>query len=121
MADINNGGFHQFFTNSTGVFAPEMIEWFERAELPKAAAIVREAVAVFGPDFPRSQEKRQEFLARFPGETREEFDPFVTLDDRFYDALADTTFDDACDRWLREVCGIDDLRTPPRRTTKTDP
>lgn len=121
VADINNGGFHQFFSNSTGVFAPEMVEWFERADLPKAATIMREAIAVFGTDFPRSQEKRQEFLAKFPGETREEADPFIMLDDRFYDVLPSMTFDDACDRWLNGVCGIKDLRTPPGRETKPEP
>ena len=34
-SDIDNGGFHQFFSNSTGVFAPEMIEWFDTQDSPR--------------------------------------------------------------------------------------
>ena len=109
-SDIDNGGFHQFFGNGTGVFAPEMAEWLERAGLTKGASIVRKAMAVFGPEFPRSQDARQEFLSRFGGESREEWDPFFELDDRFYAATKDELFDEAGNRWLRDVCGIKRLR-----------
>jgi len=34
VSDIENGGLHQFFWNGTGVFAPEMIEWLDRAGMP---------------------------------------------------------------------------------------
>ncbi len=40
-SDIENGGFHQFFSNPTGVLAPEMIEWFERAGLAESASVLR--------------------------------------------------------------------------------
>ncbi len=111
-ADIDNGGFHQFFSNGTGVVAPEMIEWFERAGLAESASIVREATAVFGKVFPRSQKLRRKFLASFDGETRADWDPFFKLDDRFYASLPydKHVFDAAADRWLREVCGIKNLR-----------
>jgi hypothetical protein len=110
-ADICNGGFHQFFSNHTGGFAPEMIEWFERAGLTETASVVREAIAVFGQAFPRSQHVRGERLAAFEGATREDCDPFYQMDDRFYASLPrdEHVFDAAADRWLREVCGITSL------------
>lgn len=111
--DIDNGGFHQFFSNSTGVFAPEMVEWFERSGLQESAAAVRDAMAAFGDDFPRSREVRNAFLESIDGDQAwgDEFDPFHDMDERFYNSLPyqDGVFDTAADRWLREVCGIKSL------------
>jgi hypothetical protein len=110
-SDIENGGFHQFFSNPTGVVAPEMIEWFERAGLPESASVLREATALFGKGFPRSQAARREFLTSFDGATRADWDPFFKLDDRFYASVPmdKDKFEAAADRWLREVCGIANL------------
>jgi hypothetical protein len=108
-SDIANGGFHQFFTNPTGVFAPEMIEWLSRADLPQTAAVMKQAIAKFGKVFPRARHARQEFLAAFEGDSQEEWDPFYALDDQFYGSLPSNVFDAAADLWLRETCGIDRL------------
>ena len=108
-SDIDNGGFHQFFGNGTGVFAPEMAEWLDRSGLTDAANVVQDAIDKFGPTFPRSQSKRQEFLARIPGDSRKEWDPFRELDNRFYDATEDEQFDAAANEWLRQTCGIQGL------------
>jgi len=110
-ADIDNGGFHQFFTNWTGIFAPEMVEWFERAGLLDAARVTREALAVFGDDYSRSQEERQTFLDKFKVSEEDDWDrelddPFYDLDRRFVSSEA---FDKAADEWLRSVCGIQNL------------
>ncbi len=113
-SDIENGGLHQFFTNDTGKFAPEMVEWFERTGQPQVASCLREAMAVFGEKFPRSREERQDFLSKFPGETRDDFDPFVEIDDRLMPSFPETPqFDEICNRWLRETCGIQDLHDEP--------
>jgi hypothetical protein len=105
-SDIDNGGFHQFFSNGTGVFAPEMAEWFERSGLNEAAKAVRDAIAVFGRDFPRSRHARQAFLAKFEGESREEWDPFRAMNERFYESATNRAFDEAANEWLRQECGI---------------
>lgn len=107
-SDIDNGGFHQFFRNGTGVFAPEMAEWFERSGQTDAAAVIRDAMHVFGTDFPRSQDQRREFLGKFDGNSREEWDPFCEVDDRFYAATDE--FENTANKWLREVCGVKRLR-----------
>jgi Domain of unknown function (DUF4375) len=108
---IENGGFHSFFRGWIGIFAPEMTEWFERAGLAETAQVVKEATSVFGRVFPRSQDLRRQLLASFPGEAREEWDPFSQMDDRFYASLpyGGDAYDAAADRWLREVCGIKSL------------
>ena len=111
-SDIENGGFHQFFTNGTGVFAPEMIEWFERTGFPETASLMKQAVAKFGDVFPRSQSERLKFLEQFSGDSQAEWDPFHELNEPFYDSVSrrDDLYDAAADKWLRETCGITDLR-----------
>jgi len=43
--EVNNGGFHQFFTNSSYEFAPVIVEALERIGADDAAELAREAVA----------------------------------------------------------------------------
>lgn len=109
-SDIDNGGFHQFFHNHTGTYAPEMAEWLENASLTDAARIVRQAIGVFGPEFPRSQADRQRFLAEFDGESREQWDPFFEMDNHFYGAADGQIYELAVSKWLRETCGIRKLK-----------
>jgi hypothetical protein len=113
-SDIDNGGLHQFFGNGTGTFAPEMQEWFERAGLSESGAVIAEAMTIFGPDFQRSHQLRRDFLDQFREESRwqprEEYDPFIALDSRFYAATPNDVFDAAANAWLKDVCGIRRLR-----------
>ncbi|MGV3484242.1 MAG: DMP19 family protein [Planctomycetaceae bacterium] len=117
-ADIDNGGLHQFFGNSTGRFAPEMVEWLERSGLTDAAIVLREAMQVFGEEFPRSQSSRQQVLAKFEAPTREEGDPFYEMDDRFFAATKDEVFEQVANNWLREMCGINRLRDGSQSGTR---
>jgi hypothetical protein len=119
ITNIDVGGFRSLFINAEGACAPEMVEWLEHAGLSETAAIVRKATAVFGPEFPRSQDQRHEFLKKSLN-SKGEADPFLEWDTRFSESFSQEKFDDACDHWLREVCGIKDLKAPPRRESKTD-
>jgi Domain of unknown function (DUF4375) len=85
-AEVANGGLFQFFTNATGVLAPEALEAYQHLRLADLAEVLLEAMAVFGPSYPRRQEERQARLIRIPGKPRQEWDPFVALDERFYSA-----------------------------------
>jgi hypothetical protein len=98
-SEVSNGGLHQFFTNSTGILAPEAVEAFRRVGFGAAAAILEEAMAFFDTPYPRDQEVRVARLRAVPGERREEWDPFFRLDERFYEALgpAHAPFYDALD------------------------
>ncbi len=48
--EMNNGGMHQYLLNSSGDFAKETPRVFRRLGAEKAAVLVEEANAFFGPD-----------------------------------------------------------------------
>jgi hypothetical protein len=83
QSEVRNGGLHQFFSNPTGVLAPEALEGFSAIGLAEWAGILAEAVRFFGSPYPREQAARQELLVRHRGR-RQEWDPFYQLDERFY-------------------------------------
>jgi len=85
--EVCNGGFHQYFTNSTAHHAPEAIIGFRELGLNDIADIAQHAVAIFGETFPRKRNDREEFLAAFVGDDESEWNPFYKLDDAFYQAL----------------------------------
>lgn len=106
-------GFHQYFTNSTGHHAPEAIIGFCELGLNDVADIVRQAVAVFGEDFPRKRAEREEFLASFDGDDVSEWNPFHKVDDAFSEAIkipgAPELYDDdrftmAAKKYASEAC-----------------
>jgi hypothetical protein len=87
QSEVRNGGLHQFFSNSTGVLAPEALEGFRAIGLIEWADILAEAMQFFSTPYPREQTDRRGLLARKRGRRREEWDPFYLLDARFYDWL----------------------------------
>ena len=96
-SEVCNGGLHQLFTNSTGVVVPEAIVGFRSMALPEVAAIIAEAARFFGEPFPRDQARRIEALERYErGQTdSDNWNPFVELDERFYEALGSDDEEDA--------------------------
>lgn len=86
-AEVYNGGFHQYFDNSSGLNAPEAADNFQELGLDDVADLVKEAMLVFGSDFPRDREARQAFLEAIPGDEPSEWNPFFLLDDRFYEII----------------------------------
>ncbi len=48
LAEVNNGGHDQFFTNSTGVVWPDALEAFETFGPAEAAKVLHEAAERFG-------------------------------------------------------------------------
>lgn len=65
QSEVLNGGFVQFFANSTGVLAPEAIEGFKAIGMPKTAELVTEALTTLGPTYPRSRSTRHRGLRAF--------------------------------------------------------
>jgi hypothetical protein len=47
VGEVSNGGFDQFFLNSTGLLAPDAVEGFRRIGMPEAADLVTRARAIF--------------------------------------------------------------------------
>ena len=63
--EVNNGGFHQFFSNSTGNETAEIIQALETIGAKKIAAIVKRAAAKFpGGMPPKDREARNILLDR---------------------------------------------------------
>jgi HEAT repeat protein len=80
--EVNNGGFSQFFVNSSGDHWLDALAGLEAIGAKERESILREAIARFAPDSPaenRSQRQRQ--LAKIARKTD---DPFHDLDDRYY-------------------------------------
>ena len=86
-SEVYNGGFHQYFSNSTGLHAPEAVLGFRALGLDDIADIVDRAIAVFGKDYPRARTTREEFLDAIEGDDISEWNPFFELDDEFYEAI----------------------------------
>jgi uncharacterized protein DUF4375 len=116
-SEVSNGGLHQFFTNPTGVLAPEALEGLTVLRLGRAARVLRDAMAFFGRRYPRVQAVRARKLARLQGDDEAESDPFARLDDKFFSATEG--FDDAADRYAAK-CKAQANR-PLQRTAKLPP
>ena len=60
--EVNNGGFSQYFYNSSGNFANEVVDAFTQIGAHKTAEICKKAVAVFNGHVPEDREERQSLL-----------------------------------------------------------
>jgi len=98
-AQVCNGGFHYFFTNYTGVLAPEALAAFRTLNLNEVAAVVEEAMSFFGTPYPRELDVRIAMLDSIPAETAAARDPFTTLDERFYGLLPENHFELTADAY----------------------
>lgn len=66
--EFSNGGVHQFFFNSAGNLAPEVLEAFEALNLPRQAAVMRRALAMFAAPYERDTATRR--ARYFPSGTK---------------------------------------------------
>jgi hypothetical protein len=104
QSEVCNGGFHQFFCNSTGVLAPEALNGFLAIGLHEWARLLEEAMRFFGRSYPREREVRVQELPSASGE-REKWDPFFSLDEQFYEWLhaEDYRFERAADEYAKSI------------------
>lgn len=93
-AEVNNGGFSQYFLNSTSASAPFVVEALETISAPKTADICRRAIAVAFPDgLPANPAVTSELAADFSDEILE---ALGELDGEFMDyphSLTDLLYD----------------------------
>src|SRR5215207_7115219 len=89
VSEVCNGGFHQLFTNLTGVLVPEAVTGFRSMALVELGDITSEAASFFGHSYPREQMPRIEALERYAARSGspDNGNPFDHFDDRFYSAL----------------------------------
>ncbi|MGL4311844.1 MAG: DMP19 family protein [Paracoccaceae bacterium] len=62
MAEVFNGGVHQYFTNSSGTLAPETADVLERMDLHEHGRALRQAMALYGADYPRDTDARRAMM-----------------------------------------------------------
>ena len=60
--EVNNGGFDQFFFNSSGNLANEVVHAFTEIGAVKTADICRKAFSVYGEEVPADRDERQDIL-----------------------------------------------------------
>lgn len=61
-AEVNNGGFSQFFYNSSGDFANELVDSFMSIGAEKIANICKKAIESFCCEIPVNRDDREKFL-----------------------------------------------------------
>ncbi|HJS52092.1 MAG TPA: DUF4375 domain-containing protein [Pyrinomonadaceae bacterium] len=86
-AEVYNGGFHQYFSNPTGLHAPEAVLGFRKLGLDDIATLVEKTVSVFGATYPREHDVRENFLESIPSSERIEWNPFADMDEEFYEII----------------------------------
>lgn len=87
QSEVCNGGLHQFFSNSTGILAPEAVIGFAAMGMPKLAVCVQQAMQFFGDSYPRDYDLRNEALEAYSLAHPDEWNPFVADDELFYGLL----------------------------------
>jgi hypothetical protein len=81
-AEVNNGGFSQYFYNSSNETAGFVVEALETIGAPQTAAICREAIsAAFPAGLPATFEETRNAAADFPDDVDAKLD---ALDQQFY-------------------------------------
>ena len=81
--EVNNGGFSQFFYNSSGNFSNDLVSAFTAIGANATAAICQKAITAFGRDIPVDRDEREEMLAELESEKIDEI--LEECDDAFYD------------------------------------
>lgn len=81
--EVNNGGFSQFFYNSSGDFAGEMVDAFQEIGAEKTAAICQQALDVVGQPLPVNRAERIELIEAI--ETDALMEALNACDDAFYE------------------------------------
>ncbi len=80
QSEVRNGGLSQFFSNTTGILAPEAVAGYRATGAQQWATIVDEAMRLLGSTYPRRRGDRNDALVAL-----EEASPkcFDVLDNRF--------------------------------------
>ena len=96
QSEVCNGGFGQFFWNSTGVLAPEAVEGFRAIGQTQIAEVVEIAMGLLGSPYPRDREDRQGRLSQIAKGVLD------TLDQKFFALIESEAggFQSAADRYV---------------------
>jgi len=81
--EVNNGGFSQFFYNSGGDFANELVSAFTAIGANATAAICQKAISAFGREIPIDRDEREEMLDELKSDEIDEI--LEECDNAFFD------------------------------------
>jgi Domain of unknown function (DUF4375) len=106
QSEVCNGGFEQFFYNSTGILAPEAAEAFRKIGMPQIAVLIEQAMSLFGSNYPRDRSERDLALyviCMAPAD--DEDGPFSKLDQSFFDLIETENggFESAADAYATQI------------------
>ncbi len=82
-AEVNNGGFSQFFFNSSGDFSGELAQAFTEIGAVRIACLCEKALEAFGRELPVDRDERVKLLNELESEETEEI--LDDCDDAFYE------------------------------------
>jgi len=84
--EVNNGGFSQFFFNSDGIFANELVSSFEKIGAVKTTEICKKAVSIFGDKIPTDRDEIQNVLVPDDEKDEEKIENLLNeCDDEFFE------------------------------------
>ena len=81
--EVNNGGFSQFFYNSSGNFSNELVGAFTAIGANATAAICQKAISAFGRDIPVDSDEREKMLDELESDEIDEI--LEECDSAFFD------------------------------------
>lgn len=84
-SEVSNGGFLQFYWNSTGVLAPEAADAYAAIGMPRTAEIIRRSMSWFPIPYPRDRQTRIKLLDEYAEANPESDCPFDSFDNEFYE------------------------------------
>ena len=85
VSQVVNGGLLQFFSNSSGVVAPEAVVALAEINQVRAGEILKTAMKHFGNDYPRNRETRQSYIKETYILEGKLPSPFNMLDDELFE------------------------------------
>ena len=114
QSEVCNGGFTQFFWNSTGVLAPEAVEGFATIGQPKLGGVIEKAMLMLGLPYVRDRTVRWAAMERLHGDWQrtslerprmKRVTSFEPLEQEFYALLRSEAggFEEAADRYAESI------------------
>ena len=80
-SEVCNGGFYQFFFNTTGILAPEAVSGFHAMGADELSEILSRALAYFGPHYPRVRELRMDSLGTFGTDSLDRVEVLMAIEE----------------------------------------
>jgi hypothetical protein len=91
LSEVHNGGFLQFFWNSTGLIAPEAVDGFMAIGMPKLASLLLTTAALLGSPYPRDRDARWDALLMASGRGQRDLKKIFKKSSNMYLAFEEAT------------------------------